>query len=241
GAAVVYGDAWWVDAEGSVLRPYPARAFDRELLQRECFICQPAAFVRREVFEQVGLLDPALSFTFDYDLWLRIAQVHTMQKLDGRLALSRMHAESKTLGHRRQVFRETLSMLQRNCGYVPFSWVYSYVCHAVDGRDQFFEPLRPSIFKYLLSLPVGIRQNLRRPIRYCYEWMRVMSWQSLKRYVKLAGPDGAERDGTSGRRNSASPDSPALSQAKDAGSGTDEANCTLRETESQAERADKGG
>jgi hypothetical protein len=56
----------------------------------------------------------------------------------------------------------------------------------VDGRDQFFEPLRPSILKYLLSLPAGAWQNRRRPLRYCREWMQVMNWRSLRRYLKLA-------------------------------------------------------
>ena len=197
-AAAVYGDAWWVDASGNVLGAYPTRDFDRDLLERECFVCQPAAFIRRDVFEQIGTLNPALSFTFDYDLWLRIARTHRMQRVEGRLALSRMHPENKTLGHRRQVFRETLSMLQRNCGYVPFSWVYSYVCHLVDRRDQFFEPLQPSIFKYLLSLPAGLCQNRRRPLPYCREWLRVMSWAGFRRHFKLARPDGVERDGDTG-------------------------------------------
>ncbi len=41
-AAVVYGNAHWVDAAGRTLGRYPTRAFDAALLAQECFICQPA-------------------------------------------------------------------------------------------------------------------------------------------------------------------------------------------------------
>jgi glycosyltransferase involved in cell wall biosynthesis len=46
-AGAVYGEAWWVDASGKTIARYPTRPFDRELLGEECFICQPATFIRR--------------------------------------------------------------------------------------------------------------------------------------------------------------------------------------------------
>ena len=184
-SAVVYGDAWWVDAAGEILKPYPTRAFDPALLASECFISQPAAFFRRSAFESVGGLNPALHYTFDYDLWLRLARTHRMHKIEGYLARSRMHSESKTLGHRREVFEETLSMLKKNCGYAPFAWVYAYACYLVDGRDQFFQPLEPGLFKYALSLPIGLWRNPRRPVRFLREWAAVMSWAGLRRRLRM--------------------------------------------------------
>jgi glycosyltransferase involved in cell wall biosynthesis len=178
---VVYGEANWVDDQGRLLSPYPVRPFDRALLSQECFISQPAAFIRREAFELAGRIDPNLHYAYDYDLWIRVSRLYPMRKIDAVLATSRMHAENKTVGQRRGVLRETLRLLQSHYGYVPFQPIHGYASYLVDRRDQFFEPLRPSIFKYVLSLFVGLRYNPGRPFRFLREWAAVMSLAGLAR------------------------------------------------------------
>jgi glycosyltransferase involved in cell wall biosynthesis len=180
-AAVVYGDGYWVDREGRSLGPYPTRPFDAGLLRRECFVCQPASFIRRSAFEAAGMLDPALHYTFDYDLWIRIARLYPMRKIDEFLATSRMHQDNKTIGQRRQVLAETVRMLRGHYGYVPFNWIDAYACNLVDGRDQFFEPMQPSVWKYMLGLFVGLRFNARHPLRFLREWASVMTVGGLMR------------------------------------------------------------
>ncbi len=179
--AVVYGDAWWVDQDGARIAPYPVRDFDRDLFARECFICQPASFLRREAFENAGRMDPNLKLTFDYELWMRLARTYEFRRIEGVLALSRMHSSNKSLGQRRNVFRETFRLMRRYYGYVPFQWVYAYLCNRADGRDQFFQPLQPSIFRYLESLPTGLFLNRTAPLRYFLEWSAVMSWAGMRR------------------------------------------------------------
>jgi glycosyltransferase involved in cell wall biosynthesis len=179
--AGVYGDAWWIDEQGNRLRPYPVRDFDPATLARECFICQPASFVRREVFENLGGLDPHLHFAFDYEFWIRLARAYRMQRIPEVLAHSRMHRSTKTLGQRAGVFREGSGVLSRLCGYVPFDWIYAELCFRGDGRDQFFEPLEPSILRYAQSLPLGLWRNPGARVRYLLEWTRVMTWSGLKR------------------------------------------------------------
>jgi len=180
-AAAVYGEAWWIDEAGQRISPYPVKDFDRALLERDCFICQPASFFRRRDFENAGGLDPALNLTFDYDLWLRLTRTGQVRRIPEALAESRMHKSNKTLGQRDAVFRETFRVLKRNCGYVPFSWIYSYLCYRADARDQFFEPLQPSLIRYLESLPAGLWLNPGKMTRYASEWVRVMSWQGFRR------------------------------------------------------------
>jgi len=167
---VVYGDANWVDEQGRALAPYPVQPFDAALLSQECFISQPAAFIRREVFELAGRMDPKLQYAYDYDLWIRIARLYPLRKVDTLLANSRMHLDNKTVGQRRAVLRETLELLESHYGYVPFRPVHAYASYLVDSRDQFFEPLRPSILKYVLSLLVGLRYNPGKPFRFIREW-----------------------------------------------------------------------
>ena len=178
---VVYGNAHWVDNQGQVLAPYPVHPYDAALLSQECFISQPAAFIRRETFELAGRMDPNLQYAYDYDLWIRISRLYPMRKIDAVLATSRMHKDNKTVGQRRGVLRETLLLLQSHYGYVPFQPVHGYASYLVDRRDQFFEPLRPSILKYVLSLFVGLRYNPGRPFRFMREWAAVMSLEGLAR------------------------------------------------------------
>lgn len=180
-AAVIYGNASWIDESGLVIAPYPVRDFDAQLLGRECFLCQPAVFFRRDAFENVGGLDPRLNLTFDYELWMRLARLYQFQRIDPELAFSRMHGANKTLGQRREVFRETFRVLRRHYRYVPFCWIYAYLCYRADGRDQFFEPLQPSLLRYLESLPAGLLWNRSAMGRYFAEWFRVMTWSGLAR------------------------------------------------------------
>jgi glycosyltransferase involved in cell wall biosynthesis len=177
----VYGDGWWIDRDGARLAPYPVRDFDRTLLERECFICQPASFFRREPFENSGGLDPDFNLTFDYEFWLRLTRTYSLRRIDATLAESRMHAANKTLSQRDRVFRETFKVLKRDCGYVPFQWIYSYLCFRGDARDQFFEPFRPSVLRYLESLPVGLWTNPGAMGRYLADWANVMSWDAMRR------------------------------------------------------------
>ena len=167
---VVYGDGSWITDDGRAIRQYPTLAFDARVLERDCFICQPAAFLRTRAYRGCPI-DQELKLSFDYDLWIRMSKRGSrFDYMPRHLANTRMHRESLTLGKRREVFQESMGLLRRHYGYVPFSWVFGYLAFRLDGRDQFFEPLRPSIGKYLLSLPLGLWLNRSRPLRFLGEW-----------------------------------------------------------------------
>ena len=180
---VVYGDGWWIDESGTRLAPYPVRDFDASLLSRECFLCQPASFLRRQAFESAGRMDPTLQLTYDYELWMRLSKTCQFRRIEGTLALSRMHRDNKSLGQRGPVFRETFQILRRHYGYVPFKWIYAYLCYRADRRDQFFEELKPSIVSYAQSLPIGLWMNRQSMARYFAEWFRIMTWSGFLRRV----------------------------------------------------------
>lgn len=166
-AGVIYGEAWHVGEDGSRISPYPVEQFQAGRLARRCFICQPAAFIRREVFEASGMLNPDLHFALDYDLWIRIARRYPMLKIDTPLAVSRVHGENKTIRQMAVALRETLIMLKRNYGYVPFNWLYGYGHHYLTGQRLVFEAPRPAIASACLSLALGMRYNWRHPLRFC--------------------------------------------------------------------------
>ena len=81
-----------------------------------------------------------------------------------------MHRGAKTIYEREEVFQASMSLLKRHYGYVPLSWIVGYTTYRMDHRDQFFEPLEYSPWKYLASLPVGLWYNRRKPLRFFSEW-----------------------------------------------------------------------
>lgn len=168
---VVYGEAYWIDENGNRIRRYPTLPFDAHTLAEDCFICQPAAFIRAQTYRRCGL-DPEVSHSFDYDLWIRLYQQGCrFASIPEYLAESRMHRMAKTIRERDEVFRASMHLLSRHYGYVPFSWVFGYTAFRLDRRDQFFEPLQPSVRAYLASLPTGLQLNRAKPLRFFGEWL----------------------------------------------------------------------
>lgn len=166
-AAVVYGDAWHVDENGSAISRYPAEPFDGARLARRCIICQPAAWIRRQAFAECGGLDARLHFALDYDLWIRLARRHSLVKIDSVLANSRLHAAAKTVGQTAGAMRETIDVLRQHYGYAPFNWIYGYAHHRLSGQALAAEPPGLSLTSACAALALGWRYNWRHPIRYC--------------------------------------------------------------------------
>jgi glycosyltransferase involved in cell wall biosynthesis len=171
-ADVVYGEGWWVDEHGKVISRYPTLPWNPHALQRDCFICQPAAFIRADAYRRCPI-DPDIHPSFDYDLWIRMAQLGLrFDAIANYLANSRMHSRAISMNQREQVFQSSMQLLKRHYGYIPFPWVFGYTAWRRDHRDQFFEPLRPMVSTYLAALPMGLRLNRARPFRFFSEWLR---------------------------------------------------------------------
>lgn len=168
---VVYGEGWWIDENGGIISRYPTLPFDPKVLERDCFICQPAAFLRASAYRRCEL-DPNVNRSFDYDLWIRMSKAGIrFASIPDYLANSRMHSGAKTIYEREIVFQASMNLLKRHYGYIPLSWIFGYTAYRLDHRDQFFQPLRYSAWKYLASLPVGLWYNRRKPLRFLGEWL----------------------------------------------------------------------
>ncbi len=167
---VVYGQGYWIDENGKTIRPYPSLPFNPKVLERDCFICQPSSFIRAAAYRACPL-DPEVNMSFDYDLWIRMAKhAVSFTEIPQFLACTRMHSGALTIGERNRVFEASMGLLKRHYGYVPLEWVFGYTTYLADGRDQFFEPLQPSIRNYLASLPAGFRCNPERRLRFLGDW-----------------------------------------------------------------------
>jgi glycosyltransferase involved in cell wall biosynthesis len=169
-AVAVYGNATWLGPDGKRLRPYPVAPDAVAQLGSECAIAQPACFFRASAYREAGGIDSSLCSAFDYDLWIRLARRGPFSHVDREWALQRMLPSSISLAQRGQMFEESMRVLERHYGYVPFHWFYARLVWEGDGRDQFFEPLRPSAGAYLKSLAEGLKRNRGGRLRYLREW-----------------------------------------------------------------------
>ena len=127
---MVYGEGEHIDVTGKSLGRYPTLppSVATPAFQNGCFICQPTVFLRREVFDAVGLLDESLATAFDFELWLRI-----FKKFPGRigflnqvLAYSRIHADCITTRQRRLVATENIKILGKYFGHAKPHWALTY-------------------------------------------------------------------------------------------------------------------
>src|SRR3972149_1873002 len=75
---------------------YPEFDFVDFILNRRD-LPQPGALLRRSALDRIGLLEEQLLYLMDYELWIRLALLGgQIARIDGPLALYRVHEEAKT-------------------------------------------------------------------------------------------------------------------------------------------------
>ncbi len=95
GAAVVYGNALSIDADGTPFNIMRARQYTLVDLMAFNIICQPAAFMRRSVVEQVKYLNPAYHLLMDNLLWMNMARIAPLVYVPQTWAAARYHDQAK--------------------------------------------------------------------------------------------------------------------------------------------------
>ncbi len=113
---IVFGDSLFTEADGTPLhRSRDCGAFDyrRFVLECENPICQPSAFLRRSVVEDVGPLDPYYFYFMDWDYWLRSGLRHRIEHHPELWSTYRLHAASNTVAQAKRVAPELERMYGR--------------------------------------------------------------------------------------------------------------------------------
>jgi glycosyltransferase involved in cell wall biosynthesis len=158
--AMVYGDACYIDEKNAVTGTYPTEDFDMNRLAAACLICQPTAFIRRAALETVGMLDPALRYCMDYDLWIRLGARFRIDRIARFLANSRRYPETKSWSHRDQLFEEIYAVAERSFGHVSPHW---RVCRTYYRLVDLSSPLaRWVLWPARQMLPKAVHHWLRK-------------------------------------------------------------------------------
>jgi glycosyltransferase involved in cell wall biosynthesis len=126
---LVYGEGYFINADGAIIAPYPTESFDFQRLAETCFICQPTTFWKRDVIETIGLFDENLHYAMDYDYWIRVAKQYGMLGyIHEYLANSRVYQETKTMSKRFEAHNEILKVIKKHYGKgnIPIKWIHAY-------------------------------------------------------------------------------------------------------------------
>jgi glycosyltransferase involved in cell wall biosynthesis len=110
----VYGRCRVVDAEGNVRGLTGSRYSRTRLLFSHQMIPQPAAFLRRDLVDEIGSVDPDLRYSMDYDLFLRAASVAQPAFLPVVIAEATVHPAAKTIGEAGPAMAETRALRRRH-------------------------------------------------------------------------------------------------------------------------------
>lgn len=161
-ARVVYGDAEHIDEHDAFIETYPTEAWSFRRLLEVCFISQPAAFVRREVFDRHGPLDKRLKSN-DYEFWVRLGKSgETFDYLPRRLAGGRLHEDCATLSDVVRCHRDINDFMRRHLGATPDQWIFNYA-NAVARSMGVDEERRPLYLGLIVvcSVYASLRWNRR--------------------------------------------------------------------------------
>jgi glycosyltransferase involved in cell wall biosynthesis len=102
----------------------PVYSFRR--LLKGNFIPHPSTFVRKRVFDKLGLYNPAYRYAMDYDMWLRIGKMFNPVQIDEHWSVFRYHEGSLSSANQLDAFNEDFAIRLKHVGKGK---VYDYPVH----------------------------------------------------------------------------------------------------------------
>ena len=146
---MIYGRGYCVNEQGNIFRDFhdncTTLGFSHRILKHECFILQPAAFIRSEVVRDTGPIDESFNWCLDWDYWLRIAKKHTIAYFPVWVACWRQYKGIKSFISNKEKVAEFDRILKN------YSNFFEYILNRWYYRATMFQ------LQYLISL----RHNYR--------------------------------------------------------------------------------
>lgn len=134
---MVYGNADYIDEEDKVTGSYKTDDYSLMRILKDCMVCQPAAFWRRRIADEIGPFDEKLDYAMDYDYWLRIAKAGgNICYLPKKLACSRIYPETKTRSARTQIYNEIFCVCKNHFGHVHLDYYQGYWHHFIYEKNN---------------------------------------------------------------------------------------------------------
>jgi glycosyltransferase involved in cell wall biosynthesis len=116
---VVYGHAALVNDSGLILQLIWSPPFNRGLFRFNNFICQPAAFMRRNSVDH-HIASEAYQYAMDRDLWLRLLPNHKFRRMPVIAAIDRHHPNRKGVSRLDLVEADVARLIADHDGQIEF-------------------------------------------------------------------------------------------------------------------------
>ena len=177
-AMLVYGKGKHIDKNDGYIEDYPSKPTDYLGLHPTCSICQPTAFWRRELIEEIGYFDARLKYAMDYDYWIKASMKYPLNYIYKYLGSTRFYRETKTSGQRPKVHREIIDVQKRYYSRVHTNWILALVHAKLEKND------RSTVYKntaFLLSLIMG---SLYGFIKFNHELPPLTVWKYYLIWIK---------------------------------------------------------
>jgi len=166
GASFWFGNGLRVDEDGKTKSRFNSNPilFDwASLAEGLDYILQPATFMNPKALSAIGLLDTSLRWSFDWDLWLRLAKSAQPEPVEADLAASREWGSTLTMsgGHAR--WEELRSIGERYSGKKQTVGASVYLVHTILHMVR-SNPgdWPPGSTKALMMASIWLRERLRQ-------------------------------------------------------------------------------
>jgi glycosyltransferase involved in cell wall biosynthesis len=100
------GGLTFVSENGSYIRDIRVRRYSYRRLVRGNILLHPSTFIKRDLFNTVGGFKLSLSYSMDYDLFLRLGNISSPMVVDKQLSCFRIHASSRSGAQSEQAYAE---------------------------------------------------------------------------------------------------------------------------------------
>ena len=109
--------------DGVLQPPYRIQPFSfASFASGKASVPHPAVFIRRTMFDKVGLFDEQLKYSMDIDLWLRLGQLSQPALVDQPLTVFRDHAGSVSSANKIKARREEFQVRKKYMGKAPLAF-----------------------------------------------------------------------------------------------------------------------
>ncbi len=170
-AKFVYGKGRHIGENDEFIEDYPSEPTDYLRLHPTCAICQPTAFWRRDLIDELGYFDAELKYAMDYDYWIRISEKYPLNFLYEYLGNTRFYKDTKTSGQRPKVHREIIDVQKKHYSKVHANWILAYVHAKLEKND------RSTIYKNTTFLITLILGSLYGFIKFNHELPPLIVWK----------------------------------------------------------------
>lgn len=147
---MIYGQGVYMDQHSKFFGLYPSFDISEVPLVDNCYISQPSAFLRKNVFDKLGGFNDRIKNSGDYEYWLRVQSAGLNIKfVPNVLSATRIHTGTKTNTNREKIQYEVMAITSHyNDGKVPTKW-----------KQEFLK--ENSIFAHLLDFDIRLSRKFK--------------------------------------------------------------------------------